>query len=148
MPEICIDANVVVKWYTAEDFRDKAMALADECFDQGIEMIAPEVFFAEVSSAIRRKVHRKLLLPAEGLLAVGVLSRTEIIPYSLKDLYKGAWRIAETYGLPTLYDAYYLALSEQRGCDFWTADERLVNSVSGLSYIKHIRDFTAGVLGE
>jgi predicted nucleic acid-binding protein len=145
--EICVDANVQVKWYTAEEFRDQATALADECFDLGVELIAPEVFFAEVSSAIRRKVHRKLMLPSEGLLAVGILSRSEITPYSLKDLYQGAWRIAETYNLPTLYDAYYLALAEQRECDFWTADERLANATGGLPYIKLIRDYAPGQLG-
>jgi predicted nucleic acid-binding protein len=144
--EICLDANVVVKWFLPEELRDQATALAEECQASDVRMIAPEFVYAEVSSAVRRRVYRELLLPAEGLLAVGLLMSTPITPYDARYLYRQAWRIAETYQLPTLYDAYYLALSELRECVFWTADERLVNSVPGLSYVRNLKDYIPGSL--
>ena len=48
-----------------------------------------------------------------------------------------AWEIATDFGFATVYDATYLALAELRGCEFWTADERLVNQVKDtLSFVK------------
>ncbi len=37
--------------------------------------------------------------------------------------------IAQALNLPTIYDALYLALARDHGCEFWTADERLYNAV-------------------
>jgi len=37
--------------------------------------------------------------------------------------------IARKYGLKASYDAYYLALAEQLGAEFWTADRRLSRAV-------------------
>ncbi|WP_338835555.1 hypothetical protein [Neomoorella thermoacetica] len=46
-----------------------------------------------------------------------------------------SWDIAAKENLPTLYDAAYLAVAEitakdsRETCEFWTADERLVNTL-------------------
>ena len=53
---------------------------------------------------------------------------------------------AALHNLPTLYDAYYLALAQARGCDFWTADRRFVNSVPQVPCVRDIRDFATGML--
>jgi len=45
-----------------------------------------------------------------------------------------------------LYDAFYLALADICGYDFWTSDQRFVNAAHGLPYVRHIRDFTPGLL--
>jgi predicted nucleic acid-binding protein len=42
-----------------------------------------------------------------------------------------AWDMAKELGLPTLYDAAYLALAKICDCEFWTADEALTNSLQG-----------------
>ncbi|MBL8156360.1 MAG: type II toxin-antitoxin system VapC family toxin [Anaerolineae bacterium] len=42
-----------------------------------------------------------------------------------------AYELATEYNHPTAYDAQYLAVAERYQCDFWTADERLFNAVSG-----------------
>lgn len=144
--EICVDANLAVMWYSPEPLREQAVALLDECLRLDIRVIAPDCIFAEAGSAIRRKLYRKLIEPDEGKVGIYLLSRAQIDCVSVTDLMSEAWRIAETYNLATLYDAYYMALAELRGCDFWTADERFINSVSGLSYVKNIKDFTPGIL--
>jgi predicted nucleic acid-binding protein len=47
--------------------------------------------------------------------------------------------------LATVYDATYLALAELRRCEFWTADERLLNRVKGtLSFVKWLGDYMPG----
>ncbi len=42
-----------------------------------------------------------------------------------------AIELAHRFHLPAAYDAQYLALAEREGCDFWTADQRLRNTVQG-----------------
>jgi predicted nucleic acid-binding protein len=51
------------------------------------------------------------------------------------------------YDQPAIYDSYYLALAEQRGCDLWTADTKFFNAVKGHPRVKHIKDYKPGTLG-
>lgn len=146
MKEICVDANLVVKWYVFEELRDEAVALLDECDRHDIRLIAPDCVITKAASAIRRKVYRKLITPEEGLVAVSLLIQTRIDCVSVLELVPDAWYVAEKYDLASLYDAYYLALAEGRGCDFWTADERFINSISGVPYVRQIAAFTPGML--
>ena len=145
--EICVDANLVVKWYTFEPLRDQSVGLLNEAQQNGITIVAPDSIMPEVGSALRRGVYRGAITPENGLLAISLLSRAPIRRFDVKDLFADAWRIAEKHNLATLYDAYYLALAQLRGCDFWTADERFINSVKGISSVKSIADFSPGVLG-
>jgi predicted nucleic acid-binding protein len=43
------------------------------------------------------------------------------------ELARKAWHIAKQNGLAHLYDCAYLSLSD--GIEFWTADQRLANSI-------------------
>lgn len=144
---VCVDASLVMKWVMPEEYADLADSFAQECEERGMGFIAPDFVFAEVSNGIRRQVSRQLLPVMNGLAAVAAASRIPIRRYTCYDLYADAWRIAQTYNRPSLYDCYYLALAEQSGCDFWTADEKFVNAVGNHPSIKHIKDFVPGILG-
>ena len=143
MIEVCVDANLAVMWYTPEDLRDKSVALLKECDRLDIRLIAPDHMMAEAASVIRTKLYRGLIDADEAWIAVSLLVQTQIDYVDVLELVPDAWRIAENYNLASLYDAYYLALAEGRGCDFWTADERFINSVRGVPFVRHIKDFTA-----
>jgi predicted nucleic acid-binding protein len=44
--------------------------------------------------------------------------------------------------LPRAYDTAYLALAQLRNCEFWTADKRLFNAVSGeLDWVRWLGDY-------
>jgi predicted nucleic acid-binding protein len=145
--EVCVDASLIVKWEIPEEYDDLADAFAQECNSIGITYIAPDFVFAEASSGIRRQVFRGLIPVMHGLRAVAALSRIPIKRYTCHDLYLDAWRLAQTNDRSSLYDCYYLALAEQRGCDFWTADDKFFNAVGNHPHVKHIKDFTPGELG-
>ncbi len=147
MTQVCVDANLVVMWIAPEEGREQAIALLSECRERGISLIAPDCMFAEVGAAIRRKVYRGMMDERDGFDAISVLDRLAIDIAPVLDLMTEAWQLAAAHNLPTLYDAYYLALAELRGCDFWTADERFINSVKGIFYVKHIADFIPGTFG-
>lgn len=42
-----------------------------------------------------------------------------------------ALSLATRFTLPATYDAHYLALAEELGCEFWTADKRLAGATDG-----------------
>lgn len=144
--ELCVDASVAIKWYVPEESRDQAVALLQECRDLGIQIVVPDHFFSEAGNGIWRAALRGAISTESGLAALSLLPGLNIETFDVRDLYTDAWRIAARFSRPTVYDAYYVALSEQRGCDLWTADERLLNAMPGISCIKNIRNFLPGTL--
>lgn len=66
---------------------------------------------------------------------------------SLQDpesLHRNAFRIAVSYELPAIYDAYCLALAADAKCPFWTADARLLRTLNGrLLFVRWIGDYRA-----
>lgn len=145
--EVCVDASVVVMWYTPEEGMECALALMDECTDAQIALVAPDCVLPEAASAIRRKVFRGTLDDDEGRVALGLPADAAIDVVPVPRFIWDAWVLAAQYNLPRLYDAYYLALAQLRGCDFWTADERFFSAVAGHPRVKHIGDFAPGCLG-
>lgn len=145
--EVCIDACLITKWYVPEEHREQALQFAQECEDLDIRYVAPEFVIAEATNAILKNVRRGTVEPMEGLLAMSVLSQVRISKFNCSDLYLDAWRIALTYDRPAIYDCYYLALAEDRGCDFWTADQRFFNAVGNHPRVKHIKNYKPGLLG-
>ena len=60
-------------------------------------------------------------------------------------LLKEAWDMAKELGLSTLYDTAYLALAKPYNCEFWTADEVLINSLEGrLPWARWLGGYAAG----
>ena len=58
------------------------------------------------------------------------------------NLHRTALTIAATYDLPAAYDAHYLALAQILGCDFWTGDGTLINTLRGrLAFVRWIGDY-------
>lgn len=124
---ICIDASLALKWVLPEVYTDRVQELLRDWITKGFTLIAPTLFIFEVTSTLRNKVHRQVITKEEGFSALNQIGhgRIELI-FSL-NLAERSWRISEDLGLPTAYDAFYLALAEEEGCEFWTADENLVN---------------------
>lgn len=100
-------------------------------------VVLPGFAWAEVGTVLRKKVARKLISSEQAENAWESFNSLGIITF-INDMsvMRAAWRIADEEALSTLYDAAYLAVSEilsrQNGeeCEFWTADKRLVNSIS------------------
>lgn len=145
--EICIDASVLVKWNAPEELRDEALALARDCENLGYDYIAPEFVFAEATNGVLKHVRRGTMAVMEGLQAMSLIYSTPVEKFTRRDLYVDAWRIGMLYDRPAIYDCYYLALSEDRGCDLWTADSKFFNAVAGHPRVKHIRDYVPSMLG-
>ena len=141
--EVCVDASLAVKVVVTEPDSDKADALVDEWANEGKQLIAPACFEVETDSILRRKVAlRKELTPEQAEATFAKLQTLPIQQIAVLGQRQRAWEMAADYGFATVYDATYLALAELRGCEFWTADERLFNQVKDtLTFVKWLQNY-------
>lgn len=136
---VCVDASLAIKLVVRECFSDRALDLWQNWLESGVEPIAPPIFPFEVSSVIRNRYVRNELTAKEAERAFNLFTRLNFIVLTSETLLKEAWDMAKELGLPTIYDTAYLALAKLCNCEFWTADEVLINSLHGkFSWVKWI----------
>ena len=141
-PKVCIDASLAIKLVVRESFSDRALALWQNWIENGVERIAPSFFPFEVSLVIRNKYVRKQLTAEEAETAFDLFTRLSFTILMPETLLREAWDMATELKLPTLYDTAYLALAKLYNCEFWTADEVLINSLHGkLPWVRWIGDY-------
>lgn len=131
--QICIDAGILIKQVVPEPYSDRAAALWERAIEAEWEVVAPALFWFEVTAVLRKKVYRRTLMPAEGELALTTALEANVQIVSLPNLHRRAWQLADKFQQPTAYDTHYLALAEALQCDFWTADERLFHAVKDIA---------------
>lgn len=146
-PEIVIDSNLAV-WEVVPVLAQADVSIHFAAWGQAaIRLCAPTLWVAEAVSAVRSAVYTRLITPQEGELAIDDLFalEVELLPMEMRHCHS-ALRWAEQLGQRRAYDAIYLALAEELGADFWTADRRLVNSAqqAGLSWVRWIGDPVEG----
>jgi predicted nucleic acid-binding protein len=84
-----------------------------------------------VSNALHRYVVYGVYLPEEAAELLDVALGLRITLFGHADLHRRALLLAGQFSLPSAYDAHYLAVAEAFGAEFWTADRRLFQAVSG-----------------
>jgi predicted nucleic acid-binding protein len=86
---------------------------------------------------VRKAVYQERITPQQGRI---MLAQLLIYPLEFHEddmLLTEAYELAVRFNRPRAYDTQYMALAERLDCDFWTADERLVNSTQ--TQFNHIR---------
>ncbi len=140
---VVVDTSLALKWLIYENDSPLAQALLTQWATQGFVVLAPYLLMYEITNSIYKKVRRNEITFITALDALNVLTHTGIVFDSPtdKELSSRAIDFAQNYKLPATYDAHYLALAEREQCEFWTADERLYNSVKErLAWIRLIAD--------
>lgn len=139
MSDVCVDASFVLKLVLFEPERGRVRAQWAGWVRDGHTVIAPWLWAFETHAVLRRKVARGELTDLEGREAWRILRRQGIRTVHPRGLFERAWIIAAELSRPTTYDAVYLAAAELRGCELWTADQRLVNAVgSRFSWVRSV----------
>lgn len=140
---VCADAGILVKLVISESDSDMADALWESWQEQDVEVIAPGLLPFELTSVLRKKVHRGLLSPEEGERAFTTVHQLPVRICAPAGLHRRAWELASRFNQPATYDAHYLALAEMLGCEFWTADRRLYEAVhEELPWVRWLGDFS------
>lgn len=125
-----VDANLTIALVLPTPYSAPAQALWERWSTEMTDVYAPDLWAYEVTSALRKAISLTGMPLSEAEARLEALHRlgVQMVPPTL-ELNRLALRWAERLGQPVAYDAHYLALAETLGCDFWTADRRLVQSV-------------------
>ena len=123
---IVLDAYVIIKWFTKEENRDKAINIRDKYINEEIEIFVPDLILYEITNALRYNPNFDENDVKEALNSLFDLGITIITP--TKEILEKAIDIAFSNNT-SLYDSTYIALSEIIGFEFITADEKLYNKV-------------------
>ena len=140
---VCVDASLAVAWLSWGEHTPIANALRQEWRENGVQMVGPPLFHAEVTSAIRQHVYFKQILPEEGEEAFSIYLDIPIRIIDGPEIYRKAWQLAKEFELPVCYDMQYLAVAELEDCELWTADRRLTYSLRDkISRIRWVGEYT------
>ncbi|MDO8673413.1 MAG: type II toxin-antitoxin system VapC family toxin [Dehalococcoidia bacterium] len=140
---VCVDASLVLTALLPDSLTPTARALWRVWVEQSVEIIAPPLFFAEVTSVLREKVHFGHISPEQGEDLFSVFLHLGVGSADFANLQANAWAMAKAHNRPRAYDAQYLAVAADLGCDLWTGDRRLVNAV-GVSWVKWLGSYVPG----
>jgi predicted nucleic acid-binding protein len=126
---IVIDSNLAV-WAVLPALSQVDMLARFAGWQQtGTRLFAPTLWVAESVSVIRGSVFVGDITPEEGLAAINDLFALDVetLPMSAP-LCRSALEWAGRLRQRRAYDGFYLALAEELGAEFWTADQRLANA--------------------
>lgn len=142
---VVVDASIAIKWVLEESDSDKAETLLAEWSSKGMLILAPSLLAYEITNALHRKVRKGEITLDRAKEALSEISLTEIEFDFSSDfaLSTRAIELANHFKLPATYDSHYLALAERKGCDLWTADLRMWNSIRGeLDWVHWFGDYS------
>ena len=138
MTTFVVDASVAAKWMLPakeELLRQEAYRLLDAYGAGEINLLVPDIFWAECGNIVWKAVRQKRFSRVEGELAITSMLRRSIPTISSASLLPEALPIAFQYGR-SLYDCLYVALAVQSDRELITADERLANALAAYLPVK------------
>ncbi|MHB8753209.1 MAG: type II toxin-antitoxin system VapC family toxin [Aggregatilineales bacterium] len=135
---VVIDANILIAFGLADEpLHTQARQILSAWQTAHEPLVAPRLFRSEITAVVRKAVYQQRLSPEQGRAMLSELLAYPVDLHEDVDLLKAAYDLAVRFNRPRAYDTQYMALAERLQCDFWTADERLVNSTQG--QFNHIR---------
>ena len=135
---LVIDASIAVKWFVPEQDSEDALRLRDQHVQGRLTLFAPALLLYEVANALR---HRSDVTKADlesDIEALFLLDITLMAPSS-KSVAKAALK-ARRHDI-TVYDAVYLELAQDIGCQLVTADDELHTKAEDSRLVTLMRDY-------
>ena len=127
---VVVDASLAIKWLVREEYTDKALAILRAWYDDEVTPAAPHLLPFEVANALHRKVLRGQLSVEDSVRMIFQLRGSRLELHQTADLHSRALELASELQQGAVYDAHYLALAQEFGCELWTADERFYRAAS------------------
>jgi predicted nucleic acid-binding protein len=126
MKTIVIDANIGISFIFPLPYSHQSLEQMNRWRTDKVRIMVPALWRYEILSSLRKAIASRLISFDSALDAYHVLQDMAFEERSLAPGSAAAilqW--AERVGQIVAYDAVYLALCEQEGAEFWTADRRL-----------------------
>ena len=137
---LVVDASVAIKWYVEEEYREQALNLRRDYYDGRVALVSQPLLFYEVANALRYHV---ALSSSDVMNSIDSLLDMQLdLLTPMREVLDAAVDLAFDEGV-TIYDAVYLALAEYLGSKVVTADEKLLEKLSGgrKKIIQLIKDY-------
>jgi predicted nucleic acid-binding protein len=133
---VLLDSSVVIKWFRqSEIWQDEAILLRQEYLDGRLLIYVPDLLIFEIANVLRYKPDLNRIQVQEAL---GSLFDLQIMVIAIsKEVITKAIDLAYAQDL-TIYDAAFVAMSLNLNIPFITADERLIQKLSGFPHVHHI----------
>lgn len=126
---VVVDANILIAFGLADEpLYTQANQILSAWNAAGERLTAPRLFRSEIAAVVRKVVYQGRMTAEQGRTMLAHLLLYPVTFYEDDGLLKDAYELATRFNRPRTYDAQYMALAERLNCEFWTADERLVNS--------------------
>jgi predicted nucleic acid-binding protein len=142
---VVVDASIALKWMINETDSSTALAVLTEWINREIEIHAPSLLAYEVTNALYRRV-RKGEIPFYDAMRGLIEIIYRVVEFDFPEdpeFNIRAMELGQQFGLPAAYDSHYLALAESKGCELWTADLRMWNTVKGkLDWVRWMGDYS------
>ncbi len=139
-----IDASIALKLVLPDALQAHCRSLIARLLGASVEIVAPDLWAYETTSAVCKAFHFQQLTSDEGrqvVAQINTLGVRLIPPDEIQNQQAFEWIVRLKRG--AAYDSYYLALAEGLGCEFWTADRRLYNAVN-LPWVRWVADIEGG----
>jgi len=128
---IVLDASVIIAAVVADEpLHMQAETQFARWQTRAERFIAPPLYRAEVTAVCRKLVIQQRYSPIDAREILMQMLSFPIEIISHQTLYLRAYDLANAYAFSRAYDTQYIALAELCACTCWTADQRLVNTVS------------------
>lgn len=142
---VVVDANILIALGLADEpLHTQAKQILSSWQSLNERLAAPRLFRSEITAVVCEAVYQLRIGHEPGRMILAQLLAYPVELYEDIDLLKEACELAVLLNRPRAYDTQYIALAERLDCEFWTADERLVNSAQGrLSRVRWPGDWDA-----
>src|SRR5258707_9257729 len=127
---VVADSGIFIATALKETYSVQAEQLVRNWREQGIQIAAPTLFRYEIIAVMRKSVFRGNVSAEQAITGRDALLEYPVQLFMDDVLLKRGYELATQFSRPSAYDSQYLAVAEQLGCEFWTADERLFNTLN------------------
>ncbi len=128
-----VDASVGIKQFIPNPLLGKTKQLFANLSYLTIEIYVPDLFYVESANTLWKYIRAEQLTPTQVQEYLSVLKMYPLQVVSTVELMETAVNIA-VYQNISVYDATYVALSENVEAPLLTLDKKLLNSLRNTSY--------------
>ena len=135
---VVADASVIVKWFVNERFTEHSLRLKQAHVGLQTRISVPVLARYEVLNALKYSGK----FGTQELVRISKdLENYQFFELPFDGTYaETAVNIASDYGI-TVYDSAYIAIGQTRGIPVFTADERMLEKIEDLKFVRHIREY-------
>jgi predicted nucleic acid-binding protein len=119
---IILDASVVIKWFSEEEYTEKALELRERIRYGEEQVIEPDLLLYELANALKHNPHFEVQDVCDALTSLFDMNIDIVTP--LPEIIDVAIKLAFEHAI-TVYDAFYIALTQETGLILITADKKL-----------------------